>query len=300
MSRILRWFGTFIGVLVGLAIVGLVILYMTTEVRLRKTFAVPSSATMIRQDPGLAPHGQHLVDAILFCKECHGDSLSGKVLQDDLLTGRLVSSNLTSGAGGAARTFRDEDWVRAIRYGVQPDGKPLIAMPSNLFNHLSDTDLVAVIAYVKSMPPVDNQVPPVYAGPLARVIITLDSTLIPAEVIDPAQPRPPAPVPGITVEYGRYLALTCTTCHGDDLGGKAGEGGGLNLTAGGEVSRWRESDLIRALREGVTPTGEKLDPDKMPWRSVGKLTDEEIKAIWLYIRSLPAIPDRFPTPTRAR
>ena len=94
----------------------------------------------------------------------------------------------------------------------------------------------------------------------------------------------------MTVEYGHYLTQYCHLCHGPDLaGGSEGPGSGVNLTPGGELGTWTEADFIKALRMGVTPTGRYLNPEMMPWKEVGQMTDDELKAIWLYLQSLPAI-----------
>ena len=111
------------------------------------------------------------------------------------------------------------DFVRAIRHGLDADGKPLVIMPAEYYNRLGDADLGAVIAYVKSQPPVDNEVPDTSMGPLGRIIVLLEDSLLPASIIDHTAPRPPAPEPGVTAEYGRYVATVCSICHGENMAG---------------------------------------------------------------------------------
>ena len=93
----------------------------------------------------------------------------------------------------------------------------------------------------------------------------------------------------MTVEYGKYLSTVCTVCHGDDLSGGSGGFAGGNITPGSESGRWSEAEFMSALRTGVTPSGDVLDPEDMPWRSLAKMTDDELKAVWIYIRSLPPV-----------
>jgi hypothetical protein len=81
----------------------------------------------------------------------------------------LAIPNLTTGAGGVGDTNTDEDWVRAIRHGVGHDGRGLALMPSAVFYYLSDEDLGALIAYLKSLPPVDNEMPGTDLGPVGRI-----------------------------------------------------------------------------------------------------------------------------------
>jgi mono/diheme cytochrome c family protein len=206
-------------------------------------------------------------------------------------------ANLTSGAGGVGATNSDEDWVRAIRHGVGHDGRGLALMPSSTFYYLSDEDLGALIAYLKSLPPVDNAMPPTDLGPLGRIMLPLgqlpESVIPDVTVIDHDAPRPVAPEPGVTVEYGQYLATTCTLCHGSNLNGQTIQEGpnvyvALNLTRGGEMIGWSEADFITSMRTGITPGGKQLI-DFMPWKYFGQMTDDELKAVWLYLQSLPAL-----------
>ena len=115
--------------------------------------------------------------------------------------------------------------MRAIRHGVGPDDKPLLIMPSEYFNKLSDQDLGDVIAYIKSLPPVDNDQPKAKPGPVGRLLILVESEFLPARLIDHDAPRPVPPAKGVTEEYGEYLATICTICHGEPLsGGPAPDG----------------------------------------------------------------------------
>ena len=107
--------------------------------------------------------------------------------------------------------------------------------------------------------------------------------------------RPPAPPVGMTLEYGEYLVNSngCKACHGDNLaGGQPPEPGApfaLNLTPGGELIGWDEADFFTAMREGRTPDGRQLS-DAMPWKGLGNLTDDELRAIWLYLQAQPKLP----------
>ena len=91
----------------------------------------------------------------------------------------------------------------------------------------------------------------------------------------------------MTAEYGKYLTVACRECHGPDLTGRPSVvGGGKNLTQTGDLGNWTEHDFMRALKTGYTPEFYQLDPDLMPWRRMGQLSDDEIRAIWLYLESL--------------
>ncbi len=214
-------------------------------------------------------------------------------MSDDPVFGRLVGRNLTSGKGGIGGSRSDLDYVRAIRHGVGTDGKSLMIMPAESFYYFSDADLGAIIGYLKSLPPVDNELPQTSLGPLGRIFLALGVPFLVADEIDHASPRPVSPDPGVTVQYGRYLGRSCTFCHGDDLSGEGADAPTAivppNITRGGRVGGWSEADFFTTMRTGVTPRGHNMDPDEMPWKSIGRLTDDELKALWTYVASVPAV-----------
>jgi mono/diheme cytochrome c family protein len=290
VRKVLKWIGISLASLMGLLLVALVAMYYITETKLNKVYDIPVKAIPVPSDPASLERGKYLVTTFGFCTDCHGQNLAGMVFDDGPMIGRLGIKNLTRGQGGIGSEFTDIDWVRAIRHGIGQDGKTLIDMPSNYYYNLSDTDLGAMIAYLKSLPPIDNRIPDMKLGPLARMFILQDPTLLPATVIDHTRPRPPAPKPGATVEYGRYLAsFSCIFCHGENLAGYPGEGAGQNLTPAGNLAHWSEADFIQTVRTGITPEGRKLDPEMMPTQIIGQASDEELKALWLYLKSLPAV-----------
>ncbi len=286
MSRIFRYLVILVVAAVALVVLGGIVMGQQVDERLNMVYEVPVESIEIPTDQASIERGMHLVDTVLFCKECHGDDLGGRLQFNDPLTGRIAAQNLTGGAGGIASDASDEDWVLAIRHGVDEDGTPLIEMPSEAFYSLSDEDLGAIIAYVQSVDPVDNELPERRLGPFYQLSILSNPNLIPAEVIDHFEPRPPSPEPGATVAYGRYLATACRICHGPALSGGPGAGAGLDLRTTGDLSEWSEQEFVTALRTGEVPRGDDLDPNLMPWERVGDLTDEELHAIWLYLQTL--------------
>ena len=291
--RVLKWVGIALGGLVGLIVVALVVVWFVVGSRLGETYEVQAASIAIPTDAPAEAQGWPLFIVGLACEECHGVGLGGDFVADDLLFGRLVAPNLTSGTGGIGATYTDADWVRTLRHGVDRAGKPLMLMPSAEFTKYSDADLGTLIAYLKDLPPVDNELPSTRVGPLGRVFTLLEPDLIPARVIDHEAPRPPAPVAGVSVEYGQYLGFVCQICHGESLsGGPLFDEGpdappAKNLTVGGPLQAWSEADFIDALRTGVAPGGVPLDDEFMPWSAIGQMSDEQLKAIWMWLRSLP-------------
>ena len=201
-------------------------------------------------------------------------------------SGTVSAANLTRGLGGSAAEYVPADWVRAIRHGVDPDGRALYVMPSNSYFYISDADLGAIVAYLESLEPIDNELPERELGLLTNIALLGDSSLIPAEMIDHEGSRPGAPPIGVTVDYGEYLTRACAICHGDDLTGGPAAGAGLDLTGSGDLPDWNEADFIHAVRTGERPRGEDLDPRLMPYERLRGLTDDELRAIWLYLLTL--------------
>jgi len=293
MKKVLKWVGIIFGLLAGLVVLAFGIVYAITEARLNKTYTIQVESVSIPTDTAAIERGQR-VAAVRLCTDCHGANLAGRVFLDNPMIGLIATTNLTSGKGGVGGELSNADWVRAIRHGVRPDGKPLLIMPAGEFYYLSDTDLGEVIAYIKSLPPVDNELPTKKIGPLFRVAMMLiDVVFIPAEVIDHTAPRPIAPDVGATVEYGKYLAITCTSCHGPGFSGGPIPMAppefppALNLTPGGELQGWTEEMFINTLRNGVTPSGHQINNLYMPWKLLGQMTDDELKTVFLFLRSLP-------------
>lgn len=128
-------------------------------------------------------------------------------------------------------------------------------------------------------------------GPIAQVLsVMTEFPLLPARMINRDATRPTPVTIGLTKEYGDYLVTTggCKSCHNPNpSGGTAIEGVKVaNLTPAG-IGSWSEADFMKALHTGVRPDGRILSA-VMPWPSTRHLTDDEIKAMWMYLQSLPA------------
>src|SRR6185436_3298983 len=119
---------------------------------------VEAPRVAIPADPVAIARGKYLAEKVAVCTECHGADLGGKVVEDDAAMGRLVASNLTRGRGGLPADYADQDFVRVLTHGVKRDGHSVVFMPVVDYRFTED-DLGAIIAYVKSVPPVDRTVP---------------------------------------------------------------------------------------------------------------------------------------------
>ncbi len=291
MRRALKWIGIVLGVLLVVLGVGVGALYATGSNKWAQSYQAPASSVVVPTDEAAIERGEHIVTALSACQACHGESLGGAMFIEEEGFATIAAPNLTAGAGGVGATNTDEQWVHAIRYGIGNDGHGLFGMPSSQYTYLSDEDLGAMIAYLKSIPPVDNPLPARAVAFLPKVLAGVGALPLMPDLI-PSDLARPAPAEGDPLQVGHYLTQigACRECHGENLAGLTDENGpppGPNLTPGGEMAGWTEADFVNALRTGQTPTGRELSPE-MPWMEYRNMTDAELSAIWSYLQSLPA------------
>jgi len=295
MKSTLRWVWIALGILVGTVIFVVLAFYMLGESRLKHVYTTPKESLIIPNDEESLEEGKRIFQ-YRGCEACHGEQLEGLVYLDNPAIGQVITPNLTTGDGGIGAQRTEEDLLRSIRHGVRPDGTPLLFMPSTEFYYLSDKDMSGAIAYIRSVPPVDNEMPASELSTTGRIVmnITKEITFLPAELIPHDAPRPTAPEPGITPEYGEYLSLSCMVCHGPTLSG--GEIPGFppewpstpNLTSGkgSRLPTWGEEGFIEIIHNGKKH-GRCINPDYMPWKSYRHMTDNELRAVYLYLQTLP-------------
>ena len=294
MKKIFKWLGIVLGSLVGLVLIAGVVMYMIGNYRLTRKYDFPPSNISVPTDAASIAYGKHRAQTV--CAGCHGADLSG--IENFLSLGplgNLDSANLTAGEGGIGREFTTiEDYVRVLRHGIDPEGKPVFMPAVPATAHLSDQDVGAIIAYIKTIPPVNHKLRGQQFTPLAKILLAAGMLgKVPVEAVS-HETSVSAPEPGVTAAYGQYIVdiQDCRTCHGQQLsGGKSPDPTVKlpvpNITPGGEPGFWTEAQFISAMRTGVTPSGHQLDPKLMPWPDVSQLTDEELQAVWLYLHSLP-------------
>jgi cytochrome c553 len=277
----------------GIALAGIVVLllfvvfgvYASAETRLNKTYTIAVESLTIPTDTQAIIRGEHWT--ALYCADCHGANSAGKVIFDDPALGHIAAGNLTRGKGGVAAVYRDADWIRAIRHGVGPDGKALLGMPSADFYNLSDRDLGELIAYLKVLPPVDAVMEERSLTPFGKVLIGAGvmHDAMQAEGIDHGGARPPAPAPAVSTAYGEYLVRStgCRTCHGAALTGGTSPDPKAppapDITQRGALRLWSEQMFIGQAR---TRVGE-----FMPWKVLNAMSDDELRAMWLYLKAVP-------------
>jgi mono/diheme cytochrome c family protein len=247
--------------------------------------------------------GQHLVQARYACTECHGANLGGGVMVDAFPIGSLLGPNLTLGEGSVTRDYTPKEWDLTVRHGILPDGRPSV-MPSEDFQKMSDQELSDIVAYIRSQPPVDNTVPASTFGPMGKILVATGKMIPSVLRIEshdvPQDVYPPAAL--VDATFGAHLAATCTGCHGANLAGGPITGGdpkwppARNLTPHATgLGDWSYDDFKKAMIEGLRPDGTPVKPPMtiiMPYAA--RMTPVELEALWVYLRSLPAIAQAIP------
>ncbi len=238
--------------------------------------------------------GRHLVESRVSCNACHGVDFGGGVIVDAAVVGRWVAPNLTTGQGSVTRDYTPANWDHAVRHGLRRGGRTS-SMPAIDFANLSDHELSDIVAFIRSRPPVDRDLGPVKFGPVFTFLLAFDSTALSPFSIDHAKAHavePPQSAP--TAEFGEHIVQVCRGCHGNGLsGGKLQGDPNMPIVANitpheTGLKDWSEADFIRAMREGKRKDGTAIS-EYMPWRAYGQMSDPELKAIWAYLRTVPAV-----------
>lgn len=233
MIKVLKWIGISLGSLFALVILVAVILSFVGCAKVNKTRQIQPLDLTIPTDEISLARGKHLVNVV--CKSYHGDDLSGDVLLADPVIGTIYTANIT----GLGERRTEDEMIRAIRHAVGPEGRQTVAMPFDSFIKLSAEDLGAIIAYLKTIPQVEKEIPAPNLSFMGRILLAagMFGDLSTTESIDHSQPFTDIPEVGVNREYGEYLANFCTGCHGSDLSGKqpsiARSPFAPNLTPGG-------------------------------------------------------------------
>lgn len=252
--------------------------------------------------------GEYLVRGPMGCGNCHtlqgpaGPDLTkelagGQVVIDDAMM-TAVAPNITPAS--EVGQWSDAGLARAIREGVRPDGS-LIGppMPFTFYRNLSDTDVAAIVAFLRTLPPIENDVPksvyniplpPAYGAPVGHV----------ADI-----PR------GVSVEYGAYIAgpvAHCSECHtpfgpqGPLIDTALGQGGmhfpgpwgvsvAQNITSSDDgLALYSDAEIKTMITEGKRPDGSQMLPP-MPYGYFARMTPGDLDALVLYLRTLPPLPD---------
>ncbi|HSB98777.1 MAG TPA: c-type cytochrome [Burkholderiaceae bacterium] len=227
------------------------------------------------------------------CAECHGADGAGRVFVDDGKGLKIKAPAIHSGPGSATLGYTPQDWDRIVRHGVKRNGHPAIVMPSEDYNRLTDADFAALVAHARSLPGAGGSAAVIELPLPVRVLYGVGYVKDAAAKIDHSLPAQ-QPVPeGVSLEHGRYVANTCLGCHGPELAGGKVPGGPpdwppaarLNKGADSAMARYPNAEsLIAMFRSGKRADGSAVQV--MPFESFSKMSDTDLRALYLYLKSL--------------
>jgi mono/diheme cytochrome c family protein len=297
MKKVLKWAGIILGVLVLLLVVAGVILAINANRVFKPTLSNrPLYPIVADTSPAGLERGKYLIEQVMDCTDaCHtpenGKPLTGhyESINQGPISGVMAFPNLTSDVETGLGGWTDAEIARAIREGVDKNGVGLVLMPSHNYVALSDQDVAAVVGYLRSLEPVNSVIPPFQLNVAGKVLLSLG--MLGPSPVQPPITAPKSTPPAGTPEYGGYLVKlgACSDCHGPQLAGgplpfsEPGAVPAANLTPAGELVGWSEQDFIKAVREGVKPSGKALAED-MPRYGTH---DEDLAAIFAYLKTVP-------------
>ncbi|MDM0121575.1 c-type cytochrome [Variovorax arabinosiphilus] len=228
------------------------------------------------------------------CVDCHGANGGGRTFIDDPNGLRVAGPHISPGPGSVTAGYRPEDWVRVIRHGVHPIGRPLMIMPSEDYNRFTDDDLASLVAHIRSLPPTEGGAAVLDLPLPVRALYGFGLIQDAAAKIDHTRP-PAAPVPeGVSVQHGAYVANMCLGCHGAQLAGGKIPGGppdwpAASRLAPGEgtvMARYPDAEsMMRLFKTGQRPDGTPVRV--MPFESLREISEIDMRALHLYLRQLP-------------
>ena len=283
-------------VIVTLVVIGAILgaaAQMLSERKRQRVIDVKVAPLAFVSDEAALARGKHLFLS-RGCAECHAENGAGHVVIDQ--GGMYIKSpNITAGPGSVVAKYAEADWVRAIRHGVNPHGHPMILMPSADYNQMTDADLTALVAYVRSLPPVTGEGATIRLPLIVKALYAVGTIKDDAETIDHTR-QPPQPVPdAVTPENGAYIAHMCIGCHGQGFSGGPIPGAppewppAANLTPG-EGNAMKRYDapekFVAMIRTGKRPDNSAVS-SVMPFPSLKNMSDTELGALYVYLKTLP-------------
>jgi mono/diheme cytochrome c family protein len=304
-------------ILVGLfALVAVVVAGFTIFVASRQNlkFDAPEPTVAASSDSAVIARGHYIVRNVAPCAACHGDPgrvaeyrqgadvpLSGGY-EFAIPPGSFYVRNITPDRETGIGSISDGKLARALRHGVGHDGRALL--PFMEMQGMSDEDLTAVISYLRSQPPIRNEVPAHRYSLLGKAV---KATVLANPV--GAKETPPVNSPrGATVENGRYLAASVATCQSCHTPRNMATGqftapefsGTSEFTDETDLSRiWAPPNLTPDPKTGVTArltedqfvarfrAGRILPGSPMPWQAFSRMDEDDLRAIYRFLKTLP-------------
>lgn len=330
MKPWLKWSLRISGGLAGLILIVILGLVLYVNASWKRVYERPVMKMRAPTGEATVARGEYLFKYGHLCWGCHSPTMDSDVpptggREFDLRHvgpgfGIFYSRNITPDEETGIGKWTDGEIVRALREGLRPDGTVLFPlMPVESFRGLSDEDALAIVAYLKSLDPQKGEARESEPSLMAKGLYAFGRIHPEGAVTEPIV----APPRGVTIEYGKYLANSatgCMDCHtprnledgsfyrdstfagstvlfGQDEEGVDVEAYATNIRPDPEtgIGNWTEEQFFDAVRAGMRPDGTVLSTH-MPYSYFGLLDEDDVKAIFLYLQSLPPISRRTPPP----
>lgn len=251
--------------------------------------AVPAALTFdgagTTDRAAMLAHGERL-SHVLGCRGCHTPNLEGMLFNNDSPElGKLYASNITR----VLPTLSDAELEALLRTGKHPTRGDLWIMPSEIFQRLSDADMRALIAHLRTVKPSGEPTPPPTFTAKGRKTIT-DGEMKPvAAYVAEYRDKLPADM-GAAHALGRYVAgATCAECHGPDLTGIPDFEPGLSTPDLAIAGTYSDAELTRLLTTGEGKTKKDLGlMSRVAKGHFSYLTPRERSALVAYLKARAA------------
>jgi cytochrome c553 len=263
------------------------------ERKLQRRVEIAVAPVAMKSDAASIERGRYLF-ASRGCGDCHGAGGQGNVVVDD--GGMFVRSpDISSSPQSVVAHYKDADWVRTIRHGVKPDGRPVMVMPSEEYNRLVDNDVAAIVAYARQLPPAGGKPAEVRLPLMVKALYGAGVVRDASEKIDHALPPAQPVAEGVTAEHGAYVANGCVGCHGKHLEGGKIPGAPpswpaaakLNPGPGSALARYPSAEpFLAMLKTGKRPDGSEVSK-VMPFVSLKEISEVDARALYMHLRALP-------------
>jgi mono/diheme cytochrome c family protein len=289
-----------LGIIVSLIAVFLLYVQLT----FKKDFQPPVTGIKSSTDSSVIARGKYLALGSAHCYTCHmpdsmqkrgyKEMIGGNPLKTPFAT--FYTPNITSDKETGIGNFTDEQLARAIRYNVNHNNKAMVGFMT--YNGMSDDDIAAIISYLRSSRPIRNRVPEHDYNMLGKILMRF--------MVKPVSPTVENLKPDTSAAYGKYLAynvMNCNGCHtqrgstgkfiGEPFAGghswdlEDGKYTTANLTpddSTGRISKWSPEVFIQRFRAGRV-----LPNSPMPWDAYKIISDNDLKAIYEFLKQLPPV-----------
>jgi mono/diheme cytochrome c family protein len=279
-------------------------LFTTMAMAVAAILVAPLGAAQAQSD--LVKRGSYLVNGIMTCGNCHTPKGPNGDIAEKAFSGgqewdeppfKVSAANITQDKETGIGSWSDADIRKLLRTGETPKGVHIaMVMPTGFYHAMTDRDVDAVVAYLRTIKPISNKVPdPIYKMPQVE-------TVLPGA----EKPLTESEIRG-KVKKGQYLVTIahCMECHtpmgpkgrdfsrlgtgGSELPGPWGMSVSRNITQSKTkgIGGWTDAEIKRAITQGISRDGSHLKPP-MGFAYYATLTPEDLDAVVAYLRTVPA------------